>query len=685
MPTPVPPAVPTGAKNLATNIYPRGTIHWWRRSVTYRSLDIQPITVRLSLRTGDLREAKARAAFLETELGTVETVVEKTLRTMMTQDDLKAVYHLAFTAALDRYIVKQASTPMFADAHAVANLAYARYFTLLAEGVRPPEANEELCKEMSARGLMQQDADALFAVVGHHRAQPPVGPNHVAQYLRDADVKPTETNMSNVSRVVASAYRNACLQASAEMGRPIPDGLVWPLAGGLDHMLGIAAAPCTSTVQATPRADVPTSSDMRPSVEPATVNQTTTQAYQPGPLDLKLSELASRAIAHKTASKEWRDERARDVNAMVALFIAANGDLLSSQTRQHHVSAMTALFPRLPTRYGHVKSDVEGGIAAAVQRGDALRARWAQDAALAEREKLPTVGLSAVTHNKHLSWLNALSTFAEGHGYVVPAINPSKARAKVKKTKGSKRPPWVVSDLHTLFRAPIWSGCAGLWKRFEPGNEIIHDGAYWAPLLIATSLGRSEEPNGLMLDDVFEDAPVPFVWFRDNPYRLLKNGQSDRKLPLSPKLIDLGFLDYIREMRRLGHELLFPEMNGNSGFDHEFYDKVFEPLRRSTFPDGTSGKIGRKDVDVHSIRTRGLSLLRDLRFDPGVRQYLGGHVPDGETAASYEEDPSMEVLLPLVVALGDKLLPAIKRYPLRLRPKEWQKPGAPRGRPASRS
>lgn len=96
------------------------------------------------------------------------------------------------------------------------------------------------------------------------------------------------------------------------------------------------------------------------------------------------------------------------MNAAVALFIAANGDLLSSQIRQHHVSAMTALFPRLPTRYGHVKSDIEGGIQAAILRGDGLRAKWAQNPVLAEREKPPTIGLSAVTHNKHLSWLNAL-------------------------------------------------------------------------------------------------------------------------------------------------------------------------------------------------------------------------------------------------------------------------------------
>lgn len=625
-----------------------------------------------------MREAKARTAFLETELGTVETIVEESLKTSMTQDDLKAVYHGAFKAALDRYIVRQVSTPMFADAHAASNLTYARYFTLLAEALRPPEADEQLRQELRIKGLSEQDSDALFVTVAQHR-NGPIGPNHVAQYLREAGVKPTETNRTNVARVVAMAYRNACFEASAAMGRPIPEGLVWPVAGGLDHMLGIASAGRSEAplepANVAPRPAPQSSTESDHGASPSK------QEVQPGQIDLKLSELAKRTIAHKTASQEWREDRAGDVNAAVSLFIAANGDLMSSAIQQHHVSAMTALFPRLPARYGHIRGDQMGGIAAALLRGDALREEWKRDPAKAERDKLPIVGLSAVTHNKHLSWLNALVIFADGHGYVVPAINPSKARSKVPHTKGPKRPLWVVSDLHLLFQAPLWTGCAGLWNRFTPGELIIHDGAYWLPPLIATSLGRSEEPNGLMLADVFEDNAIPWMWFRDNPYRLLKNGQSDRKVPMSPALIGLGFLDYIREMRRLGHELLFPEMNGNSGFDHEFYDKVFEPLRASVFPNGTSGKIRRKDVDVHSIRSRGLSLLRDLRFDPGVRQYLSGHVPDGETAASYEEDPPMEVVLPLVIALEKALLPEMQRHPLNLRPREWQKPGAPQGRP----
>jgi hypothetical protein len=155
-------------------------------------------------------------------------------------------------------------------------------------------------------------------------------------------------------------------------------------------------------------------------------------------------------------------------------------------------------------------------------------------------------------------------------------------------------------------------------------------------------------------------------------------------VPISPALIRLGFLDHVRAMRELGHDLLFPEFynpKASMSFDHVFYDKVFEPLRNFHFPNGTSQKRGRKDVDVHSIRTRVASFWRDRKFEPGLRQYLFGHVPDGETAASYEEEPGLGLLLPLVTALGD-LLPELRVVPLRLRPAEWQKFGSIRGRRA---
>ena len=112
----------------------------------------------------------------------VKPTIAEELRTRIAQDDMRAVYRSAFEATLDRYIVQQAATPFRAEAHAVANLAHARYFTLLASAPELPEANQALCEQLTASGLTQKEADVLFVTVERHRSTPPISHAYLAGY-----------------------------------------------------------------------------------------------------------------------------------------------------------------------------------------------------------------------------------------------------------------------------------------------------------------------------------------------------------------------------------------------------------------------------------------------------------------------------------------------------------------------
>ena len=657
---------------MATNIYQRGTTFWWRRSVRYGLLNVRPITVRISLKTRCPRDARARAAHLETELMAVGATVVEELKVRLSAADLGPVYKEAFEAKLDQYLVKQASTPGLD--HGAVDLVYARYFTLLAGASEHPHADDDLRIELRAKGLSEKDMEALFLTVAMHGRTPAIRPPQIGEYLERAGVKPSMSNMEAAARMVAAAYRDACLAAGAAFGSPVSANDVWPLPKALQMHIPTAGEPLSAKTSS----DAPQTERSRP--QEGDNSGETIGAL----LDVPLSEITALCITAKTDSKEWREDRRRDVNAAVNLFIAANGDVLLSRIKQRHCSAMVALFPHLPTRYGHTQEDIAGGFPAIIARGARLHEQWSRDSVAAERDKLPTVGFAEPTHNKHLTWLKAVFAFAQAHGYVSPDVDLTRLKRKVRGKKGGRRLPWTPPELKKLFAAPVWHGCAGLWNRFDAGPVVFHDGWYFGPLLIVTTGGRCEEPIGATLDDVFDEAEIPFIHFRPNSYRLLKNEQSDRRLPLSPALIDLGFLDYVRELRTLGHDLLFPEMYNSTAsmsFDHVFYDKVFEPLRATQFSGGTSQKRGRKDVDVASIRTAAARCLRDAKVDAALRQYWMGHVPAGETAASYEGDPGLDLLLPLVKLL-DGLLPDLPVHPLRLRPKEWQKFGAPSGRRA---
>lgn len=197
------------------------------------------VTVRVSLRTSSMSEARARAAFLKTEMMIVAAQVEETLKIKLAHDDLKLVCSAAFKSALSRYVVNRAMTLMYADAHAASNLIYARLFTLLTSSAKPLEADVGLREELVEKGLSAREADATIAVLSEHGNKPLVSANYVFDYLRSAGIQPTEPNSKAVARVIAIAYRNACLGASNAMGRPINPNRVWAILGGLDHMLGL--------------------------------------------------------------------------------------------------------------------------------------------------------------------------------------------------------------------------------------------------------------------------------------------------------------------------------------------------------------------------------------------------------------------------------------------------------------
>lgn len=422
-----------------------------------------------------------------------------------------------------------------------------------------------------------------------------------------------------------------------------------------------------------------------------------------------LSKFAQATVAEKVESGAWRKDRARDILAAVAIFIAANDDMPVNCIEQQHLANMARLFPRLPKVYGHKRKIADGSIAAetieeALIRGDELREIWAKDPVEAETQNVPYVGLSLVTQNKHLTWISALITHLDGEashiaptGLKISAIRkrltaPSMQGERVMVSRGQKkntgRLPWAIDDLKRLFQAPIWHGCAGLWHRFTPGNLIIHDGSYWVPLLLISNYGRVSEIAGLATDDVHLDCVVPYLQIRENALRGLKTTSSVRNVPIPSRVLDLGFADYVRAMRSAGHKPLFPEFHHPTmTFQQNFSKIVFTPLRNFAFPDGTSRKRGRKDVDSHSIRTFGMDEVskhlretNDLRFDKEHRNALGGHEQEGTAAEHYLEDMRPRDLLPQVDFLTS-FIPDIPKHPLNLRPPEYQKFGRPMGRP----
>ena len=629
------------------------------------------------------------------------------LRRQIRPDDLPALFKRAFERELDRTILAQISDPGRTDEHRNVNLHYARYFTLLAEKPYLLDGSFESFEDFRAMGLSEADADALSILAQRHRHQPPVSTGHLADDLRELGVEPTQSNMKVSARVAAAAYREANIKACEGLDEPIGDGEIWALPPQLRKLSEQGAQANTqSTIQPTPGARPEEAS---PLPQPPLCAPSPCPSPQAGKKHAPLiSELAKSALEKRIEEGSWRRERRRDIEAAVALFIAANGDVRINEITQTHLIAMKDLFLRLPREYGRERNDENGNkvretIEEALVRGDKLLAEWKRDPSAADASNLPYVGLCLVTQKKHLTWISSLLTYIEG---IDPALAPSglnftavrKAcvqppyqgnRHSIKKGKkqNSNRLPWKAEELTELFQAPIWQGCHDLWNKLIPGNQIYHDGDYFALPLITTTKSRSNEICGLAVDDIFLDCKDPYIRIRPNGLRGLKNDQSARRVPIASRILELGFAGYVEAIRAAGHRALFPEyLHPTMDFETVFRKNLFDPLRAYTFPYGTSRKRGRKDVDIQSVRTFGVDeteayfeLTKDPAFDEKHRNGLGGHEQVGTAGKVYENDFEPHELLPQVEFLAS-FLPPIPKRPLNLRPPEFQKFGKPRGR-----
>lgn len=139
-------------------------------------------------------------------------------------------------------------------------------------------------------------------------------------------------------------------------------------------------------------------------------------------------------------------------------------------------------------------------------------------------------------------------------------------------------------------------------------HNIYHSARYWIPLIALYTGMRLNEICQLYCDDVkYENKIWYFQLTDERPDQHLKNKQSHRIVPIHPKLIEFGLIDYLKDTRKNKKERLF--------FKLEYSKKNHYAHQISTW-------FGRylKEVQIktrskvfHSIRHLVKTYLRDCK------------------------------------------------------------------------
>ncbi|MEM1353904.1 MAG: DUF6538 domain-containing protein [Planctomycetota bacterium] len=123
-----------------------------------------------------------------------------------------------------------------------------------------------------------------------------------------------------------------------------------------------------------------------------------------------------------------------------------------------------------------------------------------------------------------------------------------------------RRLPYDANDLAAIFeQSPIYQlgqrphGCGG-------------EASYWIPVMALYTGARLEEIAQLTIDDVRREAGWLYLDINDEgEKKFLKNASSKRRVPVHPRMIELGFDRFLKLFGQQGHEDLFPNVQSATG------------------------------------------------------------------------------------------------------------------------
>lgn len=183
---------------------------------------------------------------------------------------------------------------------------------------------------------------------------------------------------------------------------------------------------------------------------------------------------------------------------------------------------------------------------------------------------------------------------------------------------------FTLEDLEALFESETYRN-----HQHETSSR------YWLPLLGLHTGARINELCQLLRSDIKEIEGVPVISILDEEEnKRLKTDASRRLVPIHSKLIELGFLDFVKTIhsgRIFPHLRDDPLKPGNFGIKAS---EDFRDYRRSVGVGNQAGR-GRSRKAFHSFRTTFIDAARRALVGDGIRRRLVGHEFDDTHDTNY--------------------------------------------------
>ncbi len=203
---------------------------------------------------------------------------------------------------------------------------------------------------------------------------------------------------------------------------------------------------------------------------------------------------------------------------------------------------------------------------------------------------------SGKTAVDYLRTLGAIFKLAKQRGYI--SHNPAEQLLDVKQHRedATHKRPFTNEELLKIF--PDSYGADFQLQGIRDPEQM--SARFWVPLLSLFSGARLEELCQLRVDDIAEASSVHYYRLtsdgeaHDGAAKRLKNQNSNRLVPIHPRLIEVGFLDFVAEREKKGGKTagLFELQRNKGGRLGKNLSSWFSRHERRSKSDGSAYYVG---------------------------------------------------------------------------------------------
>jgi integrase len=255
------------------------------------------------------------------------------------------------------------------------------------------------------------------------------------------------------------------------------------------------------------------------------------------------------------------------------------------------------------------------------------------------KERILADGTSPTNKAKKLGRLKSFLSWARDVEQIT-VVSTAILQLPKRKSEALHYEPFSDDDLQKLFGSTEYRD-----QSFAKASE------FWIPLLGLYTGARINELAQLHVDDIGEHDGVTVLSINDEGDKRTKTPASTRKVPIHPRLVEAGLLEYHTLIHDEGWQRLFPELT-KSKVDKNGYGKepgkFFTHYRRAQ---GVSPEADRRKV-FHSFRTTANSKLRFAQVPQERRERLIGHESDATNNKDYRPD-DRDQMFPFARLLAD--------------------------------